>query len=138
MSTESDCLFCKMIRGEIAVTPVFQDDSFFCIRDIYPQAQQHFLLIPKQHFRSLAAVFPESPQGATSGGNSPMPNMLTPNMPTMMMGKLFETATQIARQEGLLPEGFRCVINTEAKAGQTIFHLHLHILGGGPLQASFA
>jgi histidine triad (HIT) family protein len=115
------CLFCKMIQGDIPVTKIYEDDSCICIRDINPQAKIHLLIIPKQHIESLAAAFPE--QGVALAS---------------LMGSLLEKATLIARQQGLLPGGFRTVINTDENGGQTVFHLHFHILGGERLRGSFA
>src|SRR4051794_26874267 len=112
-NSSADCLFCKMIQGAIPVPKVYEDESFICIRDIQPQAKTHLLVIPKHHVSSLSDAFPEKGSGMDG-----------------MVGKLFETATRVARQEGLLPGGFRSVINTEKNAGQTVFHIHLHILGG--------
>lgn len=115
-----DCLFCKMIAGEISVPKVYEDESFICIRDIRPQAKIHLLVIPKLHVSSLATAFPESQEGHAE-----------------LVGKMFRVATEISRSEGLLPGGFRSVINTEENGGQTIFHLHLHILGGESLRDHF-
>ena len=109
-----------MIQGVIPVTRVYEDELCICIRDISPQARTHLLLIPKEHVASLDSAFPE--KGASSAP---------------LMGQLFERAVSIARQQGLLPGGFRVVINTNENGGQTVFHLHLHILGGEPLQGSF-
>lgn len=116
-----DCIFCKMADGSMKVPKVYENELFFCIRDIQPQAQTHLLVIPKEHIRSLETAFPEK------GPNH-----------SQLIGKLFETAAVVARQEGLLPAGFRSVINTNSNGGQTVFHLHLHLLGGEPLKGKFA
>src|SRR5690349_13909453 len=100
MNESQDCLFCKMIRGEISSPRVYEDDSFICIRDIHPQAKVHLLVIPKEHVASLATAFPS--QGSSNAA---------------LIGKLFEVATHIAREQNLLPGGFRSVINTEKNAG---------------------
>ncbi|MBI2711635.1 MAG: histidine triad nucleotide-binding protein [Bdellovibrio sp.] len=121
MKSEADCLFCKMIRGDIPVQPVYQDEHFICIRDLHPQAPTHLLLIPKDHIRSLASAYPQG--GKDQGGN--------------VIEKLFSIATRIAHEQKLLPGGFRTVVNVEKQGGQTVFHLHLHILGGGDLKGSF-
>jgi histidine triad (HIT) family protein len=121
MERSSDCLFCKIIQGEIPAPKIYEDTEFVCIRDIRPQAKTHLLVMPKEHIPSLSAAFPENGQGKGE-----------------ILGKLFEVGTKIARQEGLLPKGFRSVINTEQDAGQTVFHIHLHLLGGEPLRGSFA
>jgi histidine triad (HIT) family protein len=106
-----------MIQGQVDVPKVYEDNDFICIRDIHPQAKAHFLVIPKTHIESLAEAFSREPQIA-------------------LMGKLLAVGTQVAEQEGLLPSGFRSVINTGREAGQSVFHIHLHILGGQSL-ASF-
>jgi len=107
------CLFCKIISGKIPSAKVYEDENFFCIKDISPQAKVHLLLLPKKHFPSLAEAFPENG-----------------NQEVELIGKLFERAYSIAKEQGLLPDGFRTVINTSRNAGQTVDHLHLHILGG--------
>jgi histidine triad (HIT) family protein len=108
--TDQDCLFCKMAAGLIPVPKVFEDDRFFVIRDIHPQAKTHLLIIPKVHVESLL-------QGCPNG--------------------LFEVATKVAAQEGLAVGGFRSVINTGKNGGQSVFHLHLHVLGGEALGSRF-
>jgi histidine triad (HIT) family protein len=114
-----DCIFCKIVGGEIPAPRVHEDSAFICIRDIRPQAKTHLLVLPKAHVASLADAFPESGEGQAG-----------------MVGKLFQVATAIARKQGLLPGGFRAVINTGEDGGQTVFHLHLHILGGEALGES--
>jgi histidine triad (HIT) family protein len=110
-----------MIQGVIPVAKVYEDDLCICIRDINPQAKTHLLVIPKEHIVSLDLAFPEK-------GVSLAP----------LMGMLYERVVLIAREQGLLPGGFRTVINTNENGGQTVFHLHLHILGGEHLRGSFA
>ena len=117
---DQDCLFCKMAIGTIPVQKVYEDGNFFCIRDIHPQAKTHLLLIPKEHIVSLATAFPENGQSKAA-----------------LVGDLFGVATQVARKVGLLPGGFRTVMNVEKNGGQTVFHLHLHILGGEILGHDF-
>ncbi len=112
----SNCIFCKIIAGEIPSPRVYEDDSFICIRDIQPQAKTHLLLIPKMHLASLADAFPES---GTSHSD--------------LMGKMMEVAVRVARENQLLPHGFRSVINTGEGGGQSVHHLHLHILAGSLL-----
>jgi len=121
MENMNDCIFCKMVQGSISVPKLYEDDSFICIRDIRPQAKTHLLVIPKEHISSLDTAFPKE-----AGGKA------------HLMGDLFEVATNIARQQGLLPNGFRSVINTGVDGGQTVFHIHLHLLGGEPLRGTFA
>jgi histidine triad (HIT) family protein len=116
----SDCLFCKIIRGEIPAPKLYEDENFVCIRDIRPQAKTHLLVMPKEHVASLEAAFPDEGESRAT-----------------LVGKLFEAGTKVARQNGLLPGGFRAVINTNDDGGQTVFHLHLHILGGGALRDHF-
>jgi len=104
----ADCLFCKIAKGIIPVTKVYEDDYCQCFPDIDPQAPVHLLLIPKHHIVSLAHSTVEHRQ---------------------LLGHLLEAAAEIARMEELT-EGYRIVINTGAEGGQTVNHLHLHILGG--------
>ena len=120
MQRDNDCLFCKMISGAITVSKLYEDESYICIQDIHPQSKVHLLVIPKEHISSLAEVFPESLQANPA-----------------LVGGLFKAAAQIAREQGLLPGGFRSVINTGGDAGQTVFHLHLHVLGGEPMKGRF-
>ncbi len=121
MNQIKNCIFCEIIHRNDTVKKIYEDDSFICIYDLYPQAKIHFLVIPKQHLSSLEEAFPMH-----SFSNC------------MLMGKMLEVATKVARQEKLLPEGFRIVLNTGASAGQSIFHIHLHILGGELLSPQFA
>ena len=104
----ADCLFCRMASGEIPVAKVHEDDLVFAIRDINPQAPTHVLVIPVAHVGSAAEL---------TGDDS------------VLLGRLFETAARIAREDGL-DGGFRLVINTGPDGGQTVAHLHVHLLGG--------
>jgi histidine triad (HIT) family protein len=113
MNRKSDCIFCKIIDGGIPSPRVYEDEHFICIRDIRPQAKTHLLVIPKEHVASLDEAFPE--KGASRG---------------TLVAELNEVSVKIARKLGLLPNGFRSVINTNEGGGQTVFHLHLHMLGG--------
>jgi histidine triad (HIT) family protein len=115
-----DCIFCKINGGQIPSPRVYEDDRFFAIRDIRPQAKVHLLVIPKEHVASLEAAFPQSGAGRTQ-----------------LMGELLEAATRVARDAGLLPNGFRLVLNTNAHGGQTVHHIHAHVLGGEPLSGGF-
>ena len=108
----SDCLFCKIVAGQIPCTEVFADENFLAFRDIDPKAPCHILIIPRQHIDGLSDL--------TSAENE-------------LAGKLLVTATRIAADEGLVPGGYRFVINNGQDGGQTVGHLHLHILGGRPL-----
>ena len=110
---DAQCIFCKIVEGAIPSPRVYEDDQFICIRDIHPQAKIHLLVLPKEHIASLETAYP-----ATGAGKGEIVN------------RLFETAVKIAREQKLLPSGFRSVINTNEDGGQTVFHLHLHLLGG--------
>ncbi|MDD5412031.1 MAG: histidine triad nucleotide-binding protein [Methylobacter sp.] len=103
----ADCLFCKMVTGEIKPDVVFEDDSVLAFRDINPQAPVHILVIPKRHFATL--------------------NDLDD---ALLAGRLLQTAVKLAKQEGLSEEGYRTVFNCNRKGGQDVYHLHLHLLGG--------
>ena len=105
-----DCLFCKIIDGEIPAGKVQENDRFFAFRDINPQAPTHVLAIPKQHVATLN----DADDAA-------------------LMGELLLFARDVAKAEGLADDGYRVVINTNAGAGQTVFHIHAHVLGGRPL-----
>jgi len=103
----TDCLFCKIVRGEIPATIVKQNDRYLAFRDIHPQAPTHVLAIPRDHVRSLNdAADPDA------------------------LGGLLLFARDIARAEGLAESGYRVVLNTNGDGGQTVFHIHAHILGG--------
>ena len=104
------CLFCRIVRGEIPATLVTQDEHCIAFRDINPQAPTHVLVVPREHVASL--------DEATDPA---------------LVGRLALLAAEIARREGIAARGYRTVINTNADAGQTVFHLHLHLLGGRPL-----
>jgi histidine triad (HIT) family protein len=106
----SDCLFCKIVAGEIPATKVAESAEFLAFRDINPQAPTHVLAIPRQHVASL--------NEATDA---------------TMVGGLVLFARDVAVAEGLADDGYRVVINTNAGAGQTVFHIHAHLLGGRAL-----
>lgn len=103
-----DCLFCKIINGEIPSNKVYEDDQVFAFRDIAPQAPTHILIIPKQHIKSASEI---------DESNS------------AVVAHIFEVAAKIAKQEGL-DDGFRIVNNCGDIAGQTVKHLHFHLMGG--------
>jgi len=107
----TDCLFCKIVSNEIPATRVYEDEHTLCFADIDPKAPVHLLLIPKRHIVSHAHATPEHRQ---------------------ILGHLLAAAADIARQEELT-NGYRIVINTGTDGGQTVSHLHLHILGGRPM-----
>ena len=112
----SDCLFCKIIAGEIPSTKVYEDELVFAFRDIAPQAPTHILAIPKAHVASVAQI---------DGENS------------AVVGHIFQVIPQIAKAEGL-ENGYRVVSNCGEDAGQTVHHLHFHILGGKKLALEMA
>jgi histidine triad (HIT) family protein len=105
----SDCLFCRIIRKEIPASIVYEDDDVLAFNDINPQAPLHVLVIPKRHIDSLNAI--GQAEDAVVGG-------------------LIRRAAAIARDKGYADRGFRTVFNTNAEAGQTVFHIHLHVLAG--------
>jgi histidine triad (HIT) family protein len=109
-SESSDCLFCKISRGEIPSKRVHEDDVCFAFEDIAPRAPTHLLVCPRQHIDSLASLGEKH---------------------EAMMGHVMRVAAQLARERGL--DSFRTVMNTGAGAGQTVFHLHVHVLGGRPM-----
>jgi histidine triad (HIT) family protein len=105
-----DCLFCRIARGALPVPLVYDTPDYVAFRDINPQAPTHILVIPRTHIASL--------DHATDAA---------------LLGGLLLTAAKIAREQGIADSGYRTVINTNADAGQTVFHLHVHILGGRSL-----
>lgn len=104
----SDCVFCRIARGEIPADRLVADDQVVAFHDLSPQAPTHVLIIPRRHVASLAA--------ADEGDRE-------------LLGRLLDTARRLAAELGL-SDGFRVVINSGADAGQTVFHLHVHLLGG--------
>jgi histidine triad (HIT) family protein len=103
----ADCLFCKMVTGEIKPDVVYEDEHVLAFRDINPQAPVHLLIIPKAHVATM--------------------NELDDSL---WAGRLLQTAVKLAKQQGLADEGYRTVINCNSKGGQEVYHLHLHLLGG--------
>lgn len=103
-----DCLFCKIARGEIPGSKVYEDEDVLAFRDINPKAPVHFLIIPKQHMTSLAHATDKD---------------------TPLLGKMLALVPVLAKQEGCV-NGFRTVINTGRDGGQEVPHLHIHVLGG--------
>ena len=112
----SNCLFCKIISGDIPSTKVYEDETVFAFRDIAPQAPTHILVIPKAHIASVNGVTAEN---------------------SAVVAHIFEVIPQIAAAEGLT-NGYRVVSNCGADAGQTVHHLHFHILGGQQLSLEMA
>ncbi len=105
----SDCLFCKIAAGEIPAALVHQDEALMAFKEINPQAPLHVLIIPRRHIASL--------------------NDLTPG-DDGLVGSMFRTAAALAKQHGYHERGYRTVFNTNREAGQTVFHIHLHLLAG--------
>ena len=108
---DSSCLFCRIVRGEIPATIVHKDDQFVAFRDINPQAPTHILIIPREHVATLNELVPS--QGK-------------------LMGDMHLLAQALARADGVAESGWRVVINCGAEAGQSVFHVHMHVLGGRP------
>ena len=107
-----DCLFCKIVSGDIPATIVHQDEHLIAFKDINPQAPMHVLIIPRRHIATLSDLAETDDQ---------------------LVGEMVRRAAAIARQEGHADRGYRTVINCNADAGQTVFHIHLHVLGGRTL-----
>ncbi len=105
----NDCVFCKIVRGEIPCTKVYEDDEVLAFHDINPVAPVHFMLIPKLHLASLADA---------------------ENSHSTLLGRMLLLAPKLAKEQGL-DAGFRTVINTGRGGGQEVFHLHIHVIGGG-------
>ncbi|MCI0419869.1 MAG: histidine triad nucleotide-binding protein [Acidobacteria bacterium] len=108
----SDCLFCKFVRKEIPTRVVFEDDSCLAFEDINPKAPVHVLVIPKKHVASINVMTMED---------------------EAVLGHLAFAARQIALEKKIDQSGYRAVFNTGPDAGQSVFHIHLHLLGGRPL-----
>ena len=107
-----DCLFCKMAAGDVPVDKLRDDDVLFAIRDIHPRTPTHVLIVPKEHIPS-ALVLDES--------HAPL------------LGHMFKSAAELAHELGIAEKGFRLAFNVGDYGSQTIYHLHLHLLGGRPL-----
>jgi histidine triad (HIT) family protein len=107
-----DCLFCNIIRGETPADAVYQDERSLAFRDIRPQAPVHVLVIPREHMESLDDASQKD---------------------EALLGHLLRVAARVANEQGLSEGGYRTVINTGAGAGQSVFHLHVHVLGGRSL-----
>ena len=108
----SDCLFCRIIRREIPSKAVYEDERTIVIEDINPAAPLHLLVIPKAHIATLNDITPEH---------------------DALIGEMTRRAAVIARERGFADRGFRTVFNTNREAGQTVFHIHLHLLAGRSL-----
>ena len=110
--SDSDCLFCKIAAGDIPADVVFESDEVLAFRDVNPQAPTHVLIIPRKHIATINDL---------------------PVEDASIVGDLFLTAQQIAADEGIADAGYRVVMNCNKGAGQTVFHIHLHLLGGRQL-----
>jgi histidine triad (HIT) family protein len=107
-----DCIFCRIIEGSAKAQIVYQDDALIVFRDIRPKAPVHLLLVPRKHIPTLLDL--------ETGDES-------------AIGKIFQAASRVAREQGLAEKGFRVVVNCGEQAGQTVFHLHFHLMGGRTL-----
>ncbi|HSS26521.1 MAG TPA: histidine triad nucleotide-binding protein [Usitatibacter sp.] len=104
----TDCIFCKIVAGEIPCTKVYEDDDMLAFHDIHPVAPVHFMIIPKKHIDSMAHV---------SDADAPI------------LGKMMARAGRLAKEQGS-PDGFRTIVNTGRVGRQDVYHLHIHIIGG--------
>lgn len=109
----ADCIFCKIIAGDISSTNVYRDEQVIALRDINPAAPIHILIMPKKHIDSVNVLISDDEQ---------------------LIGHLFIVAKQLAAQEGIAEDGYRLIVNTGPQAGQTVLHIHLHLLGGAPMK----
>jgi histidine triad (HIT) family protein len=103
------CIFCKIVKTEAKATIVYQDEQVTAFRDTHPVAPTHILIVPNKHIESVAALETEDEQ---------------------LMGHLFTIARKLAEEQGIVKGGYRLITNTGPNGGQTIFHLHLHLIGG--------
>ncbi len=110
--TNADCLFCKIVLGEIPSTKLFEDDRIVAFEDINPAAPVHFLVIPKTHIETLDDIREEHRD---------------------VLSHMLLKASSLAREKGIADAGYRQIINCREEGGQVVFHLHLHILGGRKL-----
>jgi histidine triad (HIT) family protein len=110
--SESNCLFCKILDGDIPADIVYESETAIAFRDINPQAPTHVLIIPRKHIATINEIAEED---------------------QALIGSLYSAAREIAAAEGIAEEGYRAVMNCNEGAGQTVFHIHLHLLGGRAL-----
>lgn len=111
-ASAAGCLFCRIVRRELPAKVLFEDDRLFAFEDVRPQAPVHFLIIPKEHFTSLDDI----PEGRAG-----------------LLGEILLRARTIAGEKGVAGPGYRIVVNTGPEAGQSVFHVHFHVLGGRDL-----
>jgi histidine triad (HIT) family protein len=105
----SDCLFCGIVEGKVKANLVYQDDSIVAFKDIAPKAPVHILIIPRRHLVSVSDIAEAD---------------------RVLIGQIFQVAARLAREQGVADDGYRVVVNSGADAGQSVFHLHFHLLGG--------
>jgi histidine triad (HIT) family protein len=110
----SDCLFCRIVAGEIPSTKVYEDEEIVAFEDINPQSPVHVLVVPKKHISTLNDLEPD---------DGPL------------VGRMVLAATRVARDKGTAESGFRTIINVNRGGGQIIYHIHLHVLGGRQLMS---
>ena len=108
-----DCIFCKIINGQAPATIVHKDEAVTAFLDIHPVAPTHLLIVPNKHIASVNEITPEDEP---------------------VLGQLFTVAKQLAERAGIHASGYRLIINTGAHGGQIVFHLHMHLLGGGRMR----
>jgi histidine triad (HIT) family protein len=108
----TDCLFCKMVNGQIKPAVVYEDDEVLAFRDVNPQAPTHVLVIPKRHISTVNDL---------DAGN------------VHLVGRMMLAAKQVAADAGIAERGYRTVLNCNPEAGQSVYHIHLHVLGGRPM-----
>jgi len=108
----TDCIFCKIIRGEIPSQKVYEDEDIFVFKDIQPKGPVHLLLIPKEHWATLNDV---------------------PKNKMDVIGKIFSKAQDLAKETGVAETGYRTLVNTNKHSGQVVFHIHFHLIGGKTL-----
>ncbi|WP_018953834.1 histidine triad nucleotide-binding protein [Thioalkalivibrio sulfidiphilus] len=107
------CIFCKIANGDIPAEIVYQDDQVLAFRDLNPQAPLHVLVIPRKHIATINDLTPED---------------------EALVGRMYLAARQVAEEAGLATRGYRTVMNCNSEAGQSVYHLHLHVLGGRSMQ----
>ncbi|MEG0324085.1 MAG: histidine triad nucleotide-binding protein [Raoultibacter sp.] len=105
-----DCIFCKIAQGEIPSTKVYEDDLVFAFEDLNPQMPVHTLIVPKAHYSHIGDAIPD-----------------------VLMGYLFNTVKKVAEIKGIDKSGYRVIVNTGNDAQQTVHHIHIHVLGGAPM-----
>ncbi|NOZ24634.1 MAG: histidine triad nucleotide-binding protein [Nitrospirae bacterium] len=108
-----DCIFCKIAEKKLPARIVYEDDSVVAFEDINPQAPVHVLVIPRKHISTILDLEEED---------------------NVLVGRLFQAANMIAREKGIAERGFRIVMNCNKEAGQTVFHIHIHLMGGRVMQ----